>query len=103
MGLRLVTVLGASLALGLVLGQVAWSMVVALSGYLAWHLLSIYRLDQWLKASRTLQQPKAYGIWAQVYDSLYNLRLRNRQGKRRLAQFLSRFREAAEALSLIHI
>jgi two-component system phosphate regulon sensor histidine kinase PhoR len=73
-------------------------MVAALSSYLGWHLLSLYRLDLWLQARRTDRPPKAYGIWAQVYDNLYNLKLRNRQGKRRLAQFLSRFREAAEAL-----
>lgn len=97
-GLRLAAVLGIFLALGLVLGQVAWSMVVGLSGYLGWHLLSLYRLDQWLTARRTVRPSKVYGVWAQVYDSLYHLRSRNRQGKRRLAQFLSRFREAAEAL-----
>jgi len=86
------------LVVGLLSGQLAWSLLIVVSAYLAWHMTNLYRLDQWLQGKRTGIPELADGAWSNIYYHLYRLQQRNRRRKKRLATMVNRFRESTNAL-----
>ena len=95
---RLIAWLLIGLAIGLVSGQLAWSLLIVVSSYLVWHMYHLYRLDLWLQGKRTGIPEMADGAWSNIYYQLYRLQQRNRRRKKRLATMVNRFRESTNAL-----
>jgi two-component system phosphate regulon sensor histidine kinase PhoR len=71
---------------------------LGLFSYAGWHLLQLYRLEHWLRTSRTLNPPEGWGIWGEVFHHIYGLQQRNRRRKHRLAGMLSQYQKATAAM-----
>jgi two-component system phosphate regulon sensor histidine kinase PhoR len=73
-------------------------LLVALAGYLFWHLYNLYRLIRWLRAGKGYQPPESSGLWDEVFESIHRLIQRNRRRKKNLRRLLKRFHAMAAAL-----
>ncbi len=85
-------------ALGALFGNAWLYLALALTVYLAWHLRHLARLALLLRAKRKVQPPYPRGPWGVVCNEVRRLQTGSRKRKRRLAQFLTRFREAVTAM-----
>lgn len=95
---RFIGLMLVALLVGVALDHVLAAAFLGLGGYLAWHLVNLYRLERWLRDSRRFNPPNADGIWAEVFHHYYHLQRRNRERKRRLAGLISEFRESTAAM-----
>jgi two-component system, OmpR family, phosphate regulon sensor histidine kinase PhoR len=94
---RLALMLGVFLLMGTWLGDTTWGLMAGILTYLGWHLYNLHRLNAWLKEGRKFNPPDAPGIWGEVFLHLYQLQKRNRSRKRKLKNYLKRFRESTAA------
>lgn len=95
---RVVGLLLLGLLLGLAIGHVFLVWFVMAVGYIVWHARQLRRLEAWLVNSKKMQPPEGYGVWEEIFHQLYLLQQRNRNRKKRLASYLSRFQELTQAL-----
>jgi two-component system phosphate regulon sensor histidine kinase PhoR len=96
----LLLIAGISLASGLALG-VAWGwgiLVWLLLGTLAYHVHQLARLARWLAEPLPGDVPEARGGWDEVLLALHRHEREAGRDRARLAETVSRFRRAAEAL-----
>jgi two-component system phosphate regulon sensor histidine kinase PhoR len=97
---RLLLLIAACLLVGLVSGEYAWSLVVGLGAYLGWTLSQLLRLHNWLKHHQTDQPPPdGYGLWGEVFDSIYHLQRRDQRVRGRLQAVIDRVQESTAALN----
>jgi two-component system phosphate regulon sensor histidine kinase PhoR len=95
---RLAGILLLGLVLGLIFGSVwAW-VVLAASGYLAWQLSNLYRLDSWLRRRSQLAPPAIGGIWGDIISQVVRLHRRKRYHKQQLVQLFRELRKSTAAL-----
>jgi len=92
-GLVLVAVL-----FGGLFGNIAVALLLAVGGYLGWHLYNLQRLVRWLREGKKLRPPEASGIWDDVFEHIFRLQQRNRKRKRDLRRLLKRFHKITVAL-----
>jgi two-component system phosphate regulon sensor histidine kinase PhoR len=96
---RLLLLIGACLLAGLVTGQYAWALVVGLGAYLGWTLAQLLRLYKWLKEHQPDEPPPdGYGLWGEVFDSIYHLQRRDQRVRGRLQAVIDRVQESTAAL-----
>ncbi|MBK3868975.1 phosphate regulon sensor histidine kinase PhoR [Pseudomonas stutzeri] len=96
---RLLLLLGGCLLVGLISGEYAWALVVGLSGYLAWTLRQLLRLQRWLhRADPDEAPPDSAGIWGDVFDSLYQLQRRDLRLRGQLQGIIDRAQGSTAAL-----
>lgn len=79
-------------------GQTALGLLLALSVYLGWHMVNIWRLVRWLTKSKKFHLPKVAGIWGAVFERVAQLQSRNRRRKKELRRLLKRFHKITMAL-----
>jgi two-component system phosphate regulon sensor histidine kinase PhoR len=91
---RYALLIGISLTIGLLAGSLAAGLALGSTLYLVWNLYNLYRLERWLGKGRKLEPPSAPGVWGEIYRHLYLLQRRNRSRKRKLKNYLKRFRES---------
>ncbi|MGH8307561.1 MAG: phosphate regulon sensor histidine kinase PhoR [Gammaproteobacteria bacterium] len=96
--LCLAALLIVALIVGWVAGQVGIWLFVAVSLYLAWHIVNLYRLERWLSRSRRFNVPRVWGVWGEIFDHFYQLRRRERERKRNLARLLREIRDTSVAM-----
>ncbi len=84
------------LIFGLIIGHPIRVLLFTVTAYLAWHLVNVYRLEQWLQQSG--QPPQGTGIWLEIFDRLYHMQKQSRSRKKRLTDYLSRFKESTSAM-----
>ena len=92
-GLLLVAVL-----LGALFGNTLLVLLLAIAGYLIWHLYNLQRLVRWLREGKKFRPPEASGIWDDVFEHIFRLQQRNRKRKRDLRRMLKRFHKITVAL-----
>ncbi|MHA6491634.1 phosphate regulon sensor histidine kinase PhoR [Pseudomonas borbori] len=96
---RLLLLIGACLLVGLITGEYAWALVIGLAGYLGWHLKQLLRLHTWLRTREDNQPPpEGYGLWGEVFDSIYHLQRRDQKARARLQAVIDRVQESTAAL-----
>ena len=96
---RLLLLLGGCLLLGLISGEYAWALVLGLSGYLAWTLHQLWRLQLWLKSSEAdTPPPDSHGLWGEIFDSLYHLQRRDLRLRAQLQAVIDRVQGSTSAL-----
>lgn len=88
----------AALLVGLLVGQVTVLLLIAVAGYLVWHLMNLYRLERWYHQRKSFHPPEGAGVWGEVFHHIYQLQQRNRRRKRKLGSMLSRFNESTGAM-----
>jgi two-component system phosphate regulon sensor histidine kinase PhoR len=90
---------GVCLLLGLITGEYAWALVLGLTGYLGWHLQQLLRLHKWLRTRQGDEAPPdGYGLWGEVFDSIYHLQRRDQKVRGRLQAVIDRVQESTAAL-----
>lgn len=68
------------------------------AGYLARHLIQLYRLQRWLHNDKATQPPQAGGIWHEIYAQVFRLKKRSRKRKKKLTRLIDQFQKAAAAV-----
>ncbi|VXC86274.1 sensory histidine kinase in two-component regulatory system with PhoB [Pseudomonas sp. 8Z] len=96
---RLLLLIGACLLLGFLTDQYAWVLAIGLGIHLAWTLSQLLRLHKWLREHRPDEPPPdGYGLWGEVFDSIYHLQRRNQKARGRLQAVIDRVQESTAAL-----
>jgi len=96
---RLLLAADASLLLGLLSGEYAWSLVAGLGAYLYWSLRQLVRLHLWLRhAGPDELPPESTGLWGEVFDEIYRLQKRNERQRASLQAVIDRIQESTAAL-----
>jgi len=87
----------ACLLLGLLVGEIAWVLLIGSLGLLAWNYSQLVRLNFWLWQDKRLTPPNSRGSWERAFNGIYRRQKKNRQRMSRLVYLLGRFRQGAEA------
>lgn len=84
---------------GLLTGHYGWSVAVGLALYLGWTLKQLLRLHDWLRHHKPDEAPPdGYGLWGEVFDSIYHLQRRDQRVRGRLQAVIDRVQESTAAL-----
>jgi two-component system, OmpR family, phosphate regulon sensor histidine kinase PhoR len=95
---RLAGILLLGLCLGLLIGPV-WVWILGASClYLSWQLLTLYRLDRWLRLRSQIEPPNLGGIWGDIVGQVIRLHRRKQFHKQRLIQLFRELRRSTAAL-----
>lgn len=96
---HLLLLVTASLLAGLVSGHYGWCLAIGLGLYLAWTLKQLLRLHDWLRHHKPDEPPPdGYGLWGDVFDSIYHLQKRDQRVRGRLQAVIDRVQESTAAL-----
>ena len=96
---HLVLLIGGCLLIGLVSGYYGLSLAVGLALYLGWTLKQLLRLHHWLRQHKPDEPPPdGYGLWGEVFDSIYHLQRRDQRARGRLQAVIDRVQESTAAL-----
>jgi two-component system, OmpR family, phosphate regulon sensor histidine kinase PhoR len=96
---RLLLLVSVCLLLGLITGEYAWTLLLGLAGYFGWHLQQLLRLHKWLRTRQGDEAPPdGYGLWGEVFDSIYHLQRRDQKVRGRLQAVIDRVQESTAAL-----
>ncbi|MEL7938829.1 phosphate regulon sensor histidine kinase PhoR [Pseudomonas delhiensis] len=96
---HLLLLIVAAALIGVVSGQYGWALAGCLGIYLGWTLWQVLRLHKWLKNHREDEPPPdGYGLWGEVFDSIYHLQRRNQRARGRLQAVIDRMQESTAAL-----
>ncbi|WP_236212312.1 phosphate regulon sensor histidine kinase PhoR [Metapseudomonas otitidis] len=96
---RLILLLGACLLAGFISGEYGWALAIGLGAYLGWTLSQLLRLHKWLKEHKPDEPPPdGYGLWGEVFDSIYHLQRRDQRVRGRLQAVIDRVQESTAAL-----
>ncbi len=95
---RLAGILLLGLCLGLLVGPIWLWIVVAACFYLGWQLLTLYRLDRWLRLRSQIDPPVLGGIWGDIVAQVVRLHRRKQFHKQRLVQLFRELRRSTAAL-----
>lgn len=89
----------ACMVVGLISGEYGWSLSIGLGLYLAWTLKQLLRLHAWLSSHKADEPPPdGYGLWGDVFDSIYHLQRRDQRVRGRLQAVIDRVQESTAAL-----
>jgi len=87
------------LLVGLISGYYGWSLALGLALYLGWTLKQLLRLHEWLRLHKPDEAPPdGYGLWGEVFDSIYHLQRRDQRVRGRLQAVIDRVQESTAAL-----
>ena len=87
------------LLVGLISGYYGWSLAIGLAFYLGWTLKQLLRLHEWLRQHKPDEAPPdGYGLWGEVFDSIYHLQRRDQRVRGRLQAVIDRVQESTAAL-----
>ncbi|WP_020207584.1 phosphate regulon sensor histidine kinase PhoR [Gilvimarinus chinensis] len=95
---RLAVVLAIAFVIGLLLDQLAWTLVACTFWYIGWNLWQMLRLNIWLQGKRKAQPPESTGLWGDVFDAIYHLQRRQKREKKNLQAVINRVQETTSAL-----
>jgi two-component system, OmpR family, phosphate regulon sensor histidine kinase PhoR len=95
---RLAGILLLGLCLGLLIGPIWLWILLAACLYLSWQLLTLYRLDRWLRLRSQLDPPNLGGIWGDIVAQVVRLHRRKQFHKQRLVQLFRELRRSTAAL-----
>jgi two-component system phosphate regulon sensor histidine kinase PhoR len=95
---RLAGILLLGLCLGLLIGPVWLWILAAACLYLGWQLITLYRLDRWLRMRSQMDPPDLGGIWGDIVTQVVRLHRRKQFHKQRLVQLFRELRRSTAAL-----
>ncbi len=95
---RLIGLTGLALIIGFFSDATLACLLIISTGYLGWHINNIKRLEKWLNKPGKSNPPQGSGIWAEIFDRIHHLQKQNRSRKKRLAKYITRFRESTAAM-----
>jgi two-component system phosphate regulon sensor histidine kinase PhoR len=95
---RVGATLAAGVVIGWLLGSVFAGVALALAGMLAWQLLNLYWLDNWLRDRSRRDPPDSSGLWGDVVTRVVRLHRRKRFHKQRLLEVFRELRRSTAAM-----
>src|SRR5580704_267535 len=95
---RLAGILLLGLCLGLLIGPIWLWILAAACLYLGWQLVTLYRLDRWLRLRSQIDPPELGGIWGDIVAQVVRLHRRKQFHKQRLIQLFRELRRSTAAL-----
>jgi len=95
---RLAGILLLGTCLGLLIGPIWLWILLAACLYSSWQLLTLYRLDRWLRLRSQLDPPNLGGIWGDIVAQVVRLHRRKQFHKQRLVQLFRELRRSTAAL-----
>ena len=95
---RLAGILALGLCLGLLIGPIWLWILGAACLYLGWQLVTLYRLDRWLRLRSQIDPPDLGGIWGDIVAQVVRLHRRKQFHKQRLIQLFRELRRSTAAL-----
>jgi two-component system phosphate regulon sensor histidine kinase PhoR len=95
---RLAVIFIIAVIIGMLIDQLAWTLVLFAFWYIGWCLWQMLRLNIWLNGSRKSQPPEATGLWGDVFDAIYHLQRRQKREKKNLQAVINRVQETTSAL-----
>jgi two-component system phosphate regulon sensor histidine kinase PhoR len=95
---RLAGILVLGLCLGLLMGPIWLWILAAACMYLGWQLVTLYRLDRWLRLRSQIDPPNLGGIWGDIVAQVVRLHRRKQFHKQRLIQLFRELRRSTAAL-----
>lgn len=96
---HMLLLISACLLVGLISGYYGWSLALGLALYLGWTLKQLLRLHEWLRLHKPDEAPPdGYGLWGEVFDSIYHLQRRDQRVRGRLQAVIDRVQESTAAL-----
>ena len=95
---RLAGILLLGTCLGLLIGPIWLWILLAACLYSSWQLLTLYRLDRWLRLRSQLDPPNLGGIWGDIVAQVVRLHWRKQFHKQRLVQLFRELRRSTAAL-----
>lgn len=96
---HLLLLITSCLLVGLASGFYGWSLAIGLGLYLGWTLKQLLRLHEWLRQHKPDEAPPdGYGLWGEVFDSIYHLQRRDQRVRGRLQAVIDRVQESTAAL-----
>jgi two-component system phosphate regulon sensor histidine kinase PhoR len=95
---RLAGILLSGLVLGLLIGPIWLWVLAAACLYLGWQLVTLYRLDRWLRLRSQMDPPDLGGIWGDIIAQVVRLHRRKQFHKQRLVQLFRELRRSTAAL-----
>jgi len=96
--MRFLLVLGAALLIGWWQGNAVLYLVLALLGYLLWHLWHLARFEQWIKSGAQEDAPDLGGVWGELVSIIIHIKRKSRQRKQRYKTLLREFRKSTSVL-----
>ncbi len=88
----------AAVIIGLLSGHLALTLFVTAAGYLLWFLVTLSRIERWVREDTDAQPILSSGVLDELSHQVYRLRERGNRRERRLADALNRFQQSAAAL-----
>jgi two-component system phosphate regulon sensor histidine kinase PhoR len=96
-GAKLALAAAAVVAVGWLAGDLWAVAAVALSFYVTWHLVNLWRLSRWLR-NPGAEVPESYGIWSDLYNNFDAMQKRNQKQEATYRSTIGEFRRLTDAL-----
>ncbi len=75
-----------------------WPVVIALAGYIVWHVRQLFELYSWLTRKEHTEPPDSSGLWGDLYTHLEHLFRKERRAREELAGIIQRAQSSVNAL-----
>ena len=93
---RILLLAALALVLGWSLGYPVLALLLVSALYIGWQLFNLWRLYRWLQAPGP-DVPQSRGLWADVYDAISAMEVRNRRRKEKYRAMIGEFRGLTDA------
>ncbi len=95
---RLIWLTSLALIIGFISDYTLICLLIVSIGYIIWHFNNIKRLEKRLNKPGKTYPPQGSGIWADIFERIFQLQKQNRSRKKKLATYITRFRESTAAM-----
>jgi two-component system phosphate regulon sensor histidine kinase PhoR len=85
-----------ALVLGWLLGRPLLALLLLSAAYIAWQLFNLWRLLRWVNVPGP-DVPQSHGLWADLYDGISAMEVRNRRQKEKYRAMIGEFRSLTNA------
>ncbi len=100
---RLLLILAAVAAIGLISGQLAPVLTITLLIYSVHNLYQLYRMYSWLEQAPSAVDtapPESFGLWGDIFDGIYRLQKQERKASAYLENIINKAQESSAALEM---
>jgi len=90
-------------AIGFLVGQLLWAVVLLLGFYCARTYQQLYRLNKWLAQdpdTRPTEPPESVGLWGNIYDGIYQMQKQEQLSKGHLQNIINKAQESSAVLEM---
>jgi two-component system phosphate regulon sensor histidine kinase PhoR len=100
---RLLLILAGVATIGLISGQLAPVLTIALLIYSVHNLYQLYRMYSWLEQAPSALDtapPESFGLWGDIFDGIYRLQKQERKASAYLENIINKAQESSAALEM---